>query len=636
MLGNRRFVCVVLLFAFVGCALLLFGRVAGFAFLGMDDSHYLSDNPRVLSGLSWASVCWALTNTEVMYWHPVTWLSFMAEVDLFGLNPASAHLINAVLHGLNTFLVYRIWRSLGVGGTGAVAGAVLFLVHPLQVESVAWVAERKTLLCAFFAFLAVSAHVDLRASRSPVARFGMVAVLFVLAMGAKPAAGPLPLVLLALDLWVIGWGRPKTRVKWRAAETALMLGIGAALSAVTLAGMEATGMRLGADFVPWGQRLLESFAAWGAWLGRVLVPAALNYWYPPPRHLWGAAVAGAGVLACLVLTAWGLRRRFPHAAAGIAWYVLMLVPGLGLERGGTWPFAADRFQYLALAGLFPAIVVGGGRFLSDRRLKGVAWGGAVALLMAMTWAQTWYWGRPGRFFERAARLYPEDALALNAAGLAAAREGLLKTAVLYFGRALEIDPCLTAPRRNLAVAWSAVGRFDAALAHAQALEACGRDPAGALLTKARVLAKQGRYTEAREACARVLQDDPRHGEGNFLMGHILLAERAPAEAEAFLRKALRGDDVPVAAVLRDLGAALLLQNRNEEALEVLQQTGGHPSSDPETEANLGLALLRLGRCEEAREALLRALAMDPELSAARANLRLLDDPAGCGRESPAR
>ena len=602
-------------------AVLVYGQVAGFAFVGMDDSRYLTENPWVQQGLSWQSLRWALTNTRVMYWHPVTWLSFMAEVEAFGVNPASAHLINLAIHVVNAFLVWRIARRLtGNGGASAFAAA-LFLVHPLQVESVAWVAERKTLLCALFAFLAVLAYLDLYAPRPTVWRYLAVTGLFTLAMGAKPAAAPLPAVLLVLDVWLLDRTGIRKRRWWPVAEKIPLFLAGVLLSRITLAGLEDAGVRVSGAFVPWASRWVEAAAAVGAFFGRAFAPVRLSFWYPVPADLsttaWSGALLGTGLL----LLAWGCSRKRPVIAVSILWYLLLIVPGLGLERGGMWPFAADRFQYLALPGLGLAVTEAGRAGLSSRPARRLCAAAALGTLAATTWIQTGHWRNGSSLFRYALSVEPRNIQALNELGVILAREGRLEEAVGLFRRALARFPCYLKARNNLALAWAERGYLDRALMEADAMLRCRPADGEGLRLKSRLLAELGRLDEAAGTCVRALERDPDNPDLLAELGRIRLRQGQGEEAATILEQALRKGAAERGAVLRDLGAALLLAGRNARAEWVLREALATSPADPDLLTNLGLAAARQGRCKEAEGYLLRALALAPGHPAARANLR---------------
>ncbi len=620
---------LAVLLGLAGLAVVVYGQVAGFSFVGMDDTQYLTGNPWVRRGLSWEGVRWALTDTRTMYWHPVTWLSFMAEVRIFGISPASAHLVNLGLHAANAFLIYRIARRLTGSEGAALATAAVFCVHPLQAESVAWVAERKTLLCGLFAFLAVLAYVEAYAPRPTPVRYLGVTGLYALAMAAKPAAAPLPAVLLVLDLSLLG-RTGKRKGWWFVAEKLPLFLLGILFSGIALAGMEGTGIRVSGVFVPWARRWAEAAAAVGAFLGRAFVPVRLSFWYPPPENLsaaaWSGAVLGTGLLAL----AWGFRRARPAVTAGILWYLLLLAPGLGLERGGIWPFAADRFQYLALPGLVMAVTEACRAGLSSRLLRRFCACAAVGTLAAATWIQTAHWRDGPTLFRYALEVEPrKNVQALNELGIVLAKGGRLREAAALFRQALARSPCYLKARNNLALAWAELGYLDKALEEADALLRCRPADAEGLRLKSRLLAEAGRLDEAADTCIRALGADPGNPDLLAELGRIRLRQGHGEQAVAILEEALQKGPAERAAVLRDLGAALLLAGRNARAERVLRKALAASPADPDLLVNLALSVAGQGRCGEAEGYLLRALALAPGHPTARANLRRIRAGKGC-------
>ncbi len=614
----------------LGLAVVVYGRVGGFSILGMDDNAYLTDNTWVPLGFTWKGLRWALINTRYMYWHPITWLSFMVEVDVFGASPAAAHLINLFVHAVNSFLVFWIVRCITDERGLSWVIAALFLLHPLQVESMAWVAERKTLLCGTFAFLSVLAYLRVYAPRPTIPRYLGVMGLFVLAMASKPAAGPLPAVLLALDAWPLRRTDREGSVRLLAEKVPLLL-VGSLLSYVALAGMESAGIRYSGAAVPWARRSVEAVAAIGAFFERFVVPTRLSFWYPPPENLSLAGWASAILGTTLLVLAWRCRRTNPSVTLGILWYLFLLIPGLGLERGGVWPFAADRFQYLALPGLLLAAVgLLRGRLLS-RRARRFCATATLGVFAAVSWGQTGHWRDGQTLFRYALRLEPErNVQALNGLGIEMAQEGRLREAVGLFEKALDRFPCYLAARNNLALAWAGLGRFQEALDEVDALLKCRPDNKEALLLKSRLLSTVGQLDEAAQACLRALEEGTEDVALLAELGRIRLQQGYGEQAVAALTRSLQGDPADRATVLRDLGAALLLTGQNAQAEEVLKEALRKFRTDPDVLANIGLAVARQGRCREAENYLLRALATAPGHSTAQANLRWLHTKAECG------
>jgi len=374
----------VLALALVGLVLAVYAPVRAHEFVSYDDPVYLTENPHLGRGLDWDEVRWFFTHEYAANYHPLTWLSHLLDVQLFGLDPAGHHLVSVALHALNAVLVFLLLRRLlGAGQRReplAALGAALFALHPLRVESVAWASERKDLLCALFFLLALLAYLR-HAERPGPWRYAAVLLATALALLAKPMAVTLPCVMVLLDLWPLrrlrfcGLGErapaPPSPAPTHPGEThgdrrghavwleklpLLALVLLAALAtwlAQRRAGSASDLASLGLDL-----RLLNGLAAVGVYLRQTLWPAGLAVFYPhaailspTPRSalLLPAALGLGAALALLVLT-WRLRRTRPLAWVGLLWFLGTLAPVLGVVQVGTQAHA-DRYTYLPAVGL---------------------------------------------------------------------------------------------------------------------------------------------------------------------------------------------------------------------------------------------------------------------------------------------
>jgi tetratricopeptide (TPR) repeat protein len=347
-------------------ACLLFAVVAGIylpalshPFITYDDPVYVSENPHVAAGLTWAGIRWALASTEASNWHPLTWLSHMADAQVFGLHPWGHHLTSVLLHALSSsLLLLALFRMTGALWRSALAAA-LFGLHPLHVESVAWIAERKDVLSGLFwmlTLLAYAAYARRAAERRPAwGAYALALALFALGLMSKPMVVTLPCVLLLLDYWPLGRFRAATmRAGLRiAAEKLPFLALSAVSCLITLraqAGGDAVASA--AEFPP-GARAANALVAYCAYLGKCLYPHGLAVFYPSfaePPPLRDALLAAAALGAVTILAA-ALARRAPYAAVGWLWFLGTLVPVIGLVQVGGQAMA-DRYSYLPLVGIF--------------------------------------------------------------------------------------------------------------------------------------------------------------------------------------------------------------------------------------------------------------------------------------------
>ena len=344
----RRFaVCaaLALLTAFV------YERTSRNGYINFDDPEYVSKNPVVQQGLTWHGIGWALRSTEQANWHPLTWWSHMLDASLFGERPGPQHLVSALLHAISAMLLFLALEAMTGAAWRSALVAAIFAVHPLHVESVAWIAERKDVLCGLFWMLALYAYS--RHARKPgAAGYLAVTACFALALMAKPMAVTLPLALLLLDWWPLG--RRNFREKIPLLALALLSGV------ITLAVQSAGGAVATVANHPFGLRLENAFHSAAVYPLKLLWPQRLGVFYPHPGPLlpwWQWALAGV-ILATATLVAARLRRCDPFLAAGWVWYLVTLAPVSGLIQVGKQGMA-DRYLYLPSVGLTIALAWGG-------------------------------------------------------------------------------------------------------------------------------------------------------------------------------------------------------------------------------------------------------------------------------------
>ena len=370
-------VCVLL---FVG-TVLLFSRALQSGFVNYDDPAYLTDNPHVQEGLSWAGVVWAFT-APADYWHPLTWITHMLDWQVYGASPTGHHLTSVLWHALNAVLAFLVFRRLSGGFWLSAFAAAVFAWHPLRVESVVWVTERKDVLsgCSFLlTLLAYARYVDARAAGRPAwPSYLLTLGCFAVGLMSKPMLVTLPLVLLILDWWPLqrtgrGTGDPSRPRSPASALLPLLLEkvpffvLSGAASVATVLMQQQNGA-----FVldlPWGARAGNAVVALARYLGTFFWPVDLIVCYPHPGYWPATAVIAATVLALgLSLVAWQQRRTRPWIAAGWLWYLVVLLPVIGLVQVG-FQSMADRYTYLPLLGIELALWWTAGPVLQTRRAR---------------------------------------------------------------------------------------------------------------------------------------------------------------------------------------------------------------------------------------------------------------------------
>jgi len=443
LIGDLRQRPILLGALLVLATLLLYARVTHHEFLDFDDSPYVTQNIHVSTGLNSGNVVWAFTSFQEANWHPLTWLSHMADCQLFGLSSGPPHFVNVVLHAANVLLLFwllqratgAVWRSFLV--------AALFAVHPLNVETVAWVAQRKSLLCTLFSLLTIAAY-GWYVRRPGWKKYLVVVAAFALALMSKPMAVSLPLVLLLLDYWPLErYEDLPFRRKWvrLSVEKLPLLLMSATSSAVTMVAQRSRGAVAVESILPLSVRLENAIVSYVAYIGKTVWPAKLAVFYPHPEHslLWSDVIAAAVILIAITMAVLYFHRA-RYLAMGWFLFVITLIPVIGIVQVGHQAMA-DRYAYIPCIGLFVIIAWG----LSDvvtaaaipRVVPAMA---ALCLILALAAATTRYL----QYWQSGVKLFTQ--------------------ARIVAGRP---DPSL---EEGLADAMVSAGRFDEAFPHYR--EAC--------------------------------------------------------------------------------------------------------------------------------------------------------------------
>lgn len=594
---------------------LVYAPVRHHDFIDLDDPQYVADHARVQAGPTLENLAWAFTTPHAGNWFPLTWLSHMVDCAVFGVDPGAHHLVNLALHLANTALLTAVlllmtgafWRSLAV--------AALFALHPLHVESVAWIAERKDVLSTFFGLLALVAYARYAVRPSP-GRLAGVALPFALSLMAKPMLVTLPVLMLLLDVWPLG----RVAAAWAPASLAgvttrrspgillveklPLLALSAASAAITLHAQHAGGALVSAQLLPLADRLGNAVVAYGTYLLRTFWPHPLAVYYPHPGAQPAAAILAFGALlvATTALSLWRWRRA-PWALVGWAWFGVSLLPVIGIVQVG-YQALADRYTYLPLVGIFVAVVWSlADRLGARRRGRAALVALALAALAACSFAthrQVERWRDTRTLFAHTLAVTGDNAMAHLALAQAEARGGDLARATGHLEEAVRIQPGLLAARYDLGVVLGRAGRLDEAIAQYERILVADPDHAETHAQLGLALAGRGRLDEAVEHYRAALRADPELVQARTNLGVALASRGEPQAAEQAHREALRREPDFVAARF-----------------------------------NLAMALIDQGRTDEAAPELVRVLAQAPELLAARLHLAVLRANQGRGDEARA-
>ena len=491
--------------------LAVYWSAGGFDFVFFDDNVYVYDNPRVREGLSLASVHWAAGAFHSANWHPATWLSHMLDVELFGLHAGRHHLVNILFHTANTLLLFFIWFRMTGAPWACFALAALFAVHPLHVESVAWIAERKDVLSTFFGLLTVGAYLSFLRQRN-TAWYLAMAALYAISLMAKPMLVTLPFVLLLLDHWPLG--RTGGPVRWskRLAEKLPLMAMAAGASMVTVAAQAGAGAIRHLADLPLGERLANAALAYVRYIQKTFWPFDLAAYYP---HAPVSAAAAGGALVFLAfgsLAALGLGRRHPYLLVGWLWFLGTLVPVIGLVQVGSQAMA-DRYTYVPLVGIFIMAVWGCRGWLAGRGPAlhwsvGAAWAVAIGLLGVQATNQLSVWQNTETLSTRMLAVTENNHKGWHGLGLVRLRQGRHEEAVRCFRRALAVRSEDSRTLHDLALAQMGSGDVTAALESLDRALALAPGTARVLNTLGVALIQLGRQGAAVERFRQAVAADP--------------------------------------------------------------------------------------------------------------------------------
>ncbi|MBD3422443.1 MAG: tetratricopeptide repeat protein [Chitinivibrionales bacterium] len=449
---RRRFIAgIVLVLATLG----VYGITVRYDFVNFDDPEYVYKNQRVLSGLSVDNVIWAFTTRHSANWHPLTWVSHMIDGELFGRYAGGHHFTNNLLHVANTLLVlvlmylltYAYWKSILV--------AALFALHPLHVESVAWIAERKDVLSSFFMLISLVGYVryvKVGKERWYALSLGM----FVAALLSKPMAVIIPVLMLVLDFWPLGlWNgaqSPVVQLRRIAANKLPFFALTIVAGIVTIWAQQGVLAVIDIDKLSLAQRLLNAIRSYGMYVWKTFVPLKLAVYYPWLRPIpWMQVAGGGGFLIFATYVAVTQRKPHPWLLAGWMWYVLSLAPVIGIVQVGSQAMA-DRYTYIPLIGFFVMLVWGGelvaNRYAISSRIRIIATILVLALLSFASSRQVRHWRNSVTLFAHAVNVTEGNSLAYNNLGSAYDSRGEFNKAIQAYQSAIKIRPGFTDAYNN--------------------------------------------------------------------------------------------------------------------------------------------------------------------------------------------
>jgi Tfp pilus assembly protein PilF len=601
--------------------LLVYAQAWRFGFVLIDDPLDVSQNPHVQSGLSFRNIIWSFTAFHDGNWMPFNWLSLMLDTTIFGSRPSGYHLTNVLIHLANTVLLFAfLARATGYELRSAFVAA-LFALHPLHVESVAWISERKDVLSTLFGLLSLLAYLSY-ASRGSHWSLAACFLCFVCSLLSKQTLVTLPFVFLLLDFWPLGRLRlaparavrkedgepesasaerrtssaPTPSLVWLLVEKVPFLAVSAAFCVVAVMAQAPSHAARAFTTLPLTIRCANAVVAYVAYLGKTFFPLNLAVYYPHPgmQVAWPAVCGAAVLLATISVAAVVSVRRFPYVFVGWAWYLGTLVPMIGIVQVGGQQMA-DRYTYFPLIGLFVAVVWLISEFIPAgalrARLVPAAALVSLAALTATTYLQVGYWRDDRTLFQHALESTRDNSFTRNKLGCALVQEGKLDEAIQQFETAVRLDPRAIDPQFNLGLVLQNLGRLNAAAEHYRAVLALSEQHANAHNNLGAILFDGGQFAEAKTHFSRAVEISPDFVEANMNLGALSLKTGDYAAAINYSQRALDRNS-RLLDCRRTIAQALLAQGRVDDAILQFQLLLEASPNDPQASADLARVLAR--------------------------------------------
>ena len=581
--------------------LAIYFPVLHYDFLFFDDDAYVTDNTFIRDGLTLHFLRWAFTADYLGIWHPVTWISHAIDYGLFGDWPGGHHFMSAGLHLLNSVLLLWVLKRLTHRVMPSAFVAALFALHPLHVESVAWISERKDVLSASFLLLTIWAYIRYREKKT-VAAYLWVASFFALGLMAKPMLVTVPALLLLLDFWPLKHITHAKAIPRAVVEKLPLFALSAACAAITLR-VQATGGALKTlDLFPLSDRIANALWATCAYLGKTVWPRDLAVFYPfvPGNVSVTMALFAAALL--LGVTGWTLyeRARRPYLLVGWLWYLGTLLPVIGIVQVGAQSMA-DRYTYIPLIGIFIAFAwfVDDGMRRSQRRTQAAATV-ACALLVALAYlssVQLDHWRNTRTLFAHAIQVTGPNPIAHAQLGYAFSAEERFDDAIAHFEAVVALQPESARARNDLAGAYAANGQMPEAAFQFEAACTLAPDNPNVFVNLARIQAQQGNLDAAIRTLRQALEIDTEHLDATVLLAGLYV----------------------------NLGNVLARAGQLEDATHEYERALALEPDHLGCLFNLGNARYQLGRYDEAKDVLQQAVTLDPGFAPARDLLRRIEE-----------
>ena len=664
-LNDKQRAILICLFLTV-ITLWVFFQVKDYDFVGFDDDEYVMENSHLQTGLTSKNISWAFTVFYAGNWHPLTWLSHMLDCQLFGLKPGLHHLVNIFFHIANTLLLFLVLVRMTKGLWQSAFVAAVFAIHPLHVESVAWVSERKDVLSTFFWMLTMGAYV-FYVERQELKRYFLALSFFTLGLMAKPMLVTLPFVLFLLDYWPLrrleterllvtedkqSEKSSKLRLKKKKRRGSAMktergdkterqtgqqtppaqiilekipfFALSLASSMITYMAQQKVGAMRSLQSFPLSTRIANALVSYCAYIWKMIWPENLAVLYPHPGMLptWEVVVAGffLGITTFLIIRN---VKRYPYLATGWLWYLGTLIPVIGLVQVGVQAMA-DRYTYIPIIGVSLMVAWGAPELLKKWRYRNAALAIVTVIILCIfsfaAWKQVRYWQNSITLFKHAVETTTNSPVMQNNLGNALEGEGRLDEAISHYYEAIRIKPDYAEAHDNLGITLQKQGRLEEAIAHYAEAIRIKPDYAEAHDNLGITLQEQGRLEGAIAHHAEAIRINPYYIKAYVNLGEALASQGKFTEAMAFFSKALQLKP-DSAEVHYNVGTMLLGRGDLDEAIYHFRECIHIKPDYAKAYNNLGNALLFQRKINEAIDSFREALRLRPDYIMAQENLK---------------
>ena len=615
---NRSLKFIICIFLVIS-TLAVYWQVKDHEFINYDDNQYITKNVHVQVGLTGENIVWAFTTSYASNWHPMTWFSHMLDYDLYGDHPRGHLLTNVLLHITNALLLFMVlFRLTGAIWQSAFV-AVLFALHPLNVGSVAWAAERKNVLSTLFWLLTMGVYISY-ANKPSIKKYGWVALFFALGLMSKPMLVTLPFVLLLLDYWPLRrWSIKNTNGSIEQTTNSvplsrlilekiplLLLVIGSITT--TLIVQKMGGAVKSFDVFPLKERLINALVSYLSYLQKMVWPSNLSVFYPHPEGalpVWKGVLCGMVLVGITILAVKWIRKA-PYFAVGWFWYLGTLVPVIGIVQVGAQAMA-DRYAYVPLIGIFIILAWGISDLLEkwDLRKKAlpIAAGAVILFLMVATWVQAGHWKNSITLFKHAISVtenpYPSFAVAYDNLGYALAKKGDIREAMTHYKTAIKINPNYANTYNNLGAVLARQESLKEAITHYKTAIKIAPNFAKAYNNLGYALGKKGDIDAAITHYKTAIKINP-----NFAIAHdnlgIALGKKGDIGAAITHYKTAIKINPNYANAYNNLGTGLAQQGSLKEATNYFQEALRLKPNLIPARKNLEIAIREYGQAGESK------------------------------------